>query len=99
SVAAGSGLDELALVQRPTAFEFRGHPRPRLAQELAGAGDAHGTRAGPKAAFWPAEPRHKPSTTLKEKDVKRTWRAKWPFQRPLRRPRPPPQNLPTCRHL
>jgi len=40
-----------------------------------------------------------PSTTLKKKDVKRTWRAKRPFHRRIRLPRPPHQNLPTCTHL
>jgi hypothetical protein len=99
SVAAGSGLGRVSTGPAPHSVRVGDHPRRTLAQELAGARDAHRGRAGRQAAFWPAERRRKPSTTLKEKDVKRTWRAKRPFQRPLRGPHPPPQNLLTCRHL
>ena len=77
--------DEYAPVQGPTPFEFGDHPRRTLAQELAGARDAHRGQADPHAAFWPAERPRKPSTTLKEKDVKRTWRAKRPFSAPSER--------------
>jgi hypothetical protein len=37
------------------------------------------------------EPVHKPSTTLMQKDVKRTWREKQPFRGLLRRPREVPK--------
>ena len=86
-------------VQRPAPFEFRGDPRRGHAQELAGAGEAHGGLAGPKAAFRPAERRRKPSTTLKEKDVKRTWRGKWPFQRPPNGLAHLPKTCSPCRQL
>src|SRR5438552_18406929 len=59
---------------RPTASESGDHPRRTLAQELAGASDAHRGRADPQAASRPAERRRKPSTTLgkgREKDVAR----------------------------